>query len=49
MCMSAIEVLSNNWDSMAYHLSRAAYWLQEGSLAHYSGASVRQIANPPNA
>lgn len=30
----------NNWDSMVYHLTRAAYWRQEGRLAY--------IAHPSN-
>jgi hypothetical protein len=39
----------SNWDSMTYHLSRIAYWLQEGSALHFDGGSVRQLASPPNA
>ncbi|HVW17199.1 MAG TPA: glycosyltransferase family 39 protein [Solirubrobacteraceae bacterium] len=38
-----------NYDSMTYHLSRAAYWLQHESIAHYPGGTVRQLASPPNA
>lgn len=38
-----------NWDSMTYHLSRAAYWLQEGAALRFEGGSVRQLASPPNA
>src|SRR5438046_547892 len=44
-----VTTAPSNWDSMTYHLSRAAYWLQQGSIAHYDGASIRQLASPPNA
>jgi hypothetical protein len=44
----AIAVAPSNWDSMTYHLSRAAYWLQEGSAGHFPGGSVRQLESPPN-
>jgi Dolichyl-phosphate-mannose-protein mannosyltransferase len=44
----AIAVTPNNWDSMTYHLARAAYWLQFDSLAHFAGGNLRQLANPPN-
>jgi len=39
----------DNWDSMTYHLSRAAYWLQEGSIGRFDGGSVRQLSSAPNA
>lgn len=39
----------SNWDSMTYHLSRAAYWLQEGSIARFDGGSIRQLSSAPNA
>jgi hypothetical protein len=38
-----------NWDSMTYHLSRAAYWLQEGSALRFEGGSLRQLDSMPNA
>lgn len=41
-------VAPNNATGFAYHLSRAAYWAQEGSVFHFEGASVRQAAFPPN-
>src|SRR4051812_35193150 len=44
-----LVVVPNNWDSMTYHLSRAAYWLQERSATQYPGASVRQTGSAPNA
>ena len=39
----------NNWDSMTYHLSRAAYWRQWHTLAHFPTNNVRQDAFPGNA
>jgi Dolichyl-phosphate-mannose-protein mannosyltransferase len=44
-----IDVAPNNWDSMTYHLSRAAYWLQEHSATRFPGGSVRQLGLGPNA
>jgi hypothetical protein len=44
----AIAVAPSNWDSMTYHLSRAAYWLQDRSAEHFPGGSVRQLDSPPN-
>src|SRR5947199_6572264 len=44
----AIAVAPGNWDSMTYHLSRAAYWLQNHSATQYVNGSVRQLYNPPN-
>jgi len=39
----------NNWDSMSYHLSRAAYWLQHGGIAYVPHAHTqRQNAFLPN-
>jgi hypothetical protein len=34
----------NNWDSMVYHLTRAAYWRQEGRLA-YIGHPSNEVLN----
>ncbi len=39
----------NNWDSMAYHLSRAAYWREWHTLAHFPTYKWNQNANPGNA
>ena len=39
----------SNYDSLTYHLSRAAYWLQEGGVGYFDGGSVRQLASAPNA
>jgi hypothetical protein len=44
----AVAVAPSNWDSMTYHLSRAAYWLQDRSAEHFPGGSVRQLDSPPN-
>jgi hypothetical protein len=39
----------NNWDSLTYHLSRVAYWLQHGGVAYVPAAhTARQNAFPPN-
>jgi hypothetical protein len=39
----------NNWDSMTYHLPRAAAWLQKGALEYIDGAPTeRQNAFQPN-
>ena len=45
----AIAVAPNNFDSMTYHLSRAAYWLQFHTIEQFPGATVRQGTFPPNA
>jgi hypothetical protein len=46
----ALGVLAgpSNWDSMTYHLSRAAYWLQNHSATQFEGGTVRQLGSPPN-
>jgi hypothetical protein len=44
----ALAVRPNNWDSMAYHMARVAYWLQQDSLEHFQNGTVRQLANPIN-
>jgi hypothetical protein len=44
----AIAVAPNNWDSMTYHLSRAAYWLQYGAVGAFPGGTLRQTASAPN-
>jgi hypothetical protein len=46
-CVGA-RVAPSNWDSMTYHLSRAAYWLQYQSIGQFPGASIRQAASAPN-
>ena len=44
----AIQVVSNAWDPLAYHLSRAAYWIQNQSVTQYPGGTARQLGYPPN-
>ena len=44
-----MRVAPSNWDSMTYHLSRAAYWLQQHAALHYPGGTVRQLGSGPNA
>ena len=44
-----VSVAPNNWDSMTYHLSRVAYWLQYDSALRYSGGTARQLGSAPNA
>jgi hypothetical protein len=39
----------NNWDSMTYHLSRAAGWYQHHGVAYIDAPNQRENANPPNA
>ncbi len=38
----------NNYDSLAYHLSRAAYYLGQNNLAHFDTGNPRQIFFPFN-
>lgn len=44
-----IMVPPNNWDSMAYHLTRAAFWHQNHNINHYYTDNLRQIIHPMNA
>jgi hypothetical protein len=44
----AVGIAPNTWDSMTYHLTRAAYWIQHGSVAQFGGATDRQAAFPIN-
>ena len=44
----ALAVAPNNWDSMTYHLSRAAYWLQYQSVGPFPGGTIRQVDSAPN-
>ena len=37
----------NNFDSMTYHLPRVAHWIQNGQVAHYPTAIIRQIYLTP--
>ncbi len=44
-----IYIPPNNADSMSYHLSRVAYWMQNRSLDYYFSYNMRQIIFPFNA
>jgi hypothetical protein len=44
-----LTVPQNNYDSMTYHLSRVAYWLQHQNLAAWLTPNPRQTTFPINA
>ena len=44
-----LHTVPNNYDSMTYHLSRAAAWFQQHSLGYVSAHTQRQNADPGNA
>jgi hypothetical protein len=44
-----LTVPSKNWDSMTYHLTRAAMWQQNHSIDHYFTRNLRQVEMPMNA
>lgn len=37
----------NTYDSMTYHMARVGHWIQNGSVAFYPTAILRQLYNPP--
>jgi len=39
----------NNWDSMTYHMSRVAHWIQNRTLVHYPTHILRQLTVTPGA
>jgi hypothetical protein len=43
-----VATVPNNWDSMSYHLSRAAAWYQHGTVGHVVAHTELQNAFPPN-
>lgn len=45
----AVGVAPNGFDALAYHLTRAAMWLQFHSIAQFPGATERQAVFPINA
>jgi hypothetical protein len=45
----ALSVVSNGWDPNSYHLSRAAYWIQNNSVTQFTGGTARELAYPPDA
>ncbi|MFH1875269.1 MAG: hypothetical protein ABH865_00070 [Candidatus Omnitrophota bacterium] len=44
-----LYVPPNNFDSMTYHLSRVAYWMQQGSFDYFPTHNLRQVQNSFNA
>ncbi len=45
--VSAVLSPPNNYDSMAYHLMRQLFWMQQGSVDFYPTNSIRQLFMPP--
>lgn len=45
----AVVAPPNNWDSMTYHMSRVAHWMQNRSVEHYPTSYVPQLYHPPGA
>ncbi|MCC5616463.1 glycosyltransferase family 39 protein [Nostoc sp. CHAB 5836] len=43
----AIIAPPNNWDSMDYHMSRVAYWIQNHTVAHYPTSYTPQLYQNP--
>lgn len=39
----------NNWDSMTYHMTRVAHWIQNGNVAFYPACNISQLELPPGA
>lgn len=39
----------NNWDSLTYHMSRVAHWIQNKSVANYPTNILRQLHQNPQA
>lgn len=45
----AIVSAPTTWDSMTYHLTRVAAWLQLGGVNHYATSALPQLFQPPGA
>lgn len=45
--LTGFLVAPNNWDSLTYHLSRGAHWLQQGSLDFFVPTSSRENTMSP--
>jgi hypothetical protein len=43
----ALVAPPNTWDSMTYHMSRVAHWIQNQSVAHYPTYNLPQLFHPP--
>ncbi len=43
----ALVAPPNNFDSMTYHMSRVAHWIQNQSVGHYPTHIARQLYLPP--
>ncbi|MBD5541544.1 MAG: hypothetical protein HDR00_10220 [Lachnospiraceae bacterium] len=42
----AVLTVPYNWDSMTYHLTRAAHWIQDGSVDYFVTNNRRQLISP---
>ena len=47
LLLLAIFIPPNNWDSMAYHLPRVEYWVQNKNIYPYPTNIVRQVLTSP--
>jgi len=45
----ALFLAPANWDAMAYHLARMAYYLQQGNLSFFDANYWAQVVHPKNA
>lgn len=45
--LTAVVAAPNTWDSMTYHMSRVAHWIQNASVAHYPTYYLPQLFHPP--
>ncbi len=45
--ITAVMAPPNNWDSMTYHMSRVAHWVQNQDLAFYPTSILRQLYYQP--
>ncbi len=43
----ALVAAPNNYDSMTYHMTRVAYWMQHHTVAHFPTHNTRQIFMSP--